>query len=863
MSKKEFIESFYFSKNEKNIINNYIYNGYKKNIDIKKLLNYKSIIIDGLIKDFWDKNNLNQKNICLVAVGGYGRSELYPFSDIDILILLENYSNDLALKNIKNFIADIWQLNHSVGHSVRTIKECVSKIDEDSVIYTNLLDSRLIIGDEILYEKLLKKIDNTKVWTKKEFLIAKKIEQKNRYTKYSNTGYLLEPNIKEGPGGFRDLQTLVWILKRNFKIKSLSDLYNLNYISKKEYLSLLRSERFLSKVRFLLHYIHDKSEERLYFTSQKKLAELFGYDCQTNEGVEKFMQVFFKNITNIKQLNEILLKHIEHKESNFKIDYDKKIGEDFYIKDNNVSVESKEIFVNNPKRIFEIFFLKDENDNLYDISADTIRYIRECLNLIDKNFRNNPENKKLFIGAFYQKKGVAKSLRKMNDYGVLAAYLKSFSRIVGMMQFDLFHIYTVDEHTLSVLSNTRFMSTDDCKNKYGFVYEIFKKLPAPEILYLGALFHDIGKGSKKDHSKLGAVESLKFCESHGMNKHHSVMVCWLVENHLLMSLTTQKQDISDNEVIKDFASIVKTQERLDYLYLLTIADIRGTNPDLYTDWKDSLLKELYISCKAYFRKNTFGNKKPDRYLRNLKKTVENKLYKKISKDTFEKIWNLMNTDYFRRHSDDEISWHIELIAKNSPNNAVSIRDNEVKGSTELTIYQNTRKNVFSYIANIIDNLNISIVDARIITLNNNEALDTYLLLDESGKLIKDKYTLNFLEEKINTILADSNYKFGEITKRQAQNVASFKSFIKVEISRKSKDLLLEISALDHPGLLSKICEAIDSCNLMVKDAKISTIGEEANDIFLVVPANNKSYLDDDLDVIRFNIEQKISELYNL
>ena len=249
-----------------------------------------------------------------------------------------------------------------------------------------------------------------------------------------------------------------------------------------------------------------------------------------------------------------------------------------------------------------------------------------------------------------------------------------------------------------------------------------------------------------------------------MNKHQSVMVCWLVENHLLMSLTTQKQDISDNEVIKDFASIVKTQERLDYLYLLTIADIRGTNPDLYTDWKDSLLKELYISCKAYFRKNTFGNKKPDRYLRNLKKTVENKLYKKISKDTFEKIWNLMNTDYFRRHSDDEISWHIELIAKNSPNNAVSIRDSEVKGSTELTIYQNTRKNVFSYIANIIDNLNISIVDARIITLNNNEALDTYLLLDESGKLIKDKYTLNFLEEKINTILADSNYKFEKLQK---------------------------------------------------------------------------------------------------
>jgi len=499
---------------------------------------------------------------------------------------------------------------------------------------------------------------------------------------------------------------------------------------------------------------------------------------------------------------------------------------------------------------------------LYDISANTIRFIRESLTLIDNNFRNNIKNKELFISIFYQKKGVIKSLRKMNDYGVLAAYLKPFGKIVGMMQFDLFHIYTVDEHTLSVVSNTRFMSTNDCKDKYSFVYEIFKKLSSPEILYLGALFHDIGKGNKKDHSKVGAIESLKFCESHGMNKHQSEMVCWLVENHLLMSLTTQKKDINDDEIIKDFADIVKTQERLDYLYLLTIADIRGTNPDLYTDWKDSLLKKLYLSSKAYFRKNTFDNKKPDRYLKNLKKTVEDILDKKINKNDFEKTWALMNTDYLRRHSDDEIAWHMELIYKNAPNNALSIRNSEIKGCTELTIFQNIRKNIFSYIANMIDNLNINIVDARIITLNNNQALDTYLLLSEEGKFIKDKYTLNFLKDKINTVLQDSQYKVSKVTKRQTRNVASFKKFINVNIVRKSNNFLLEVSALDHPGLLSKICESMDSCNLMVKDAKIATLGEEANDIFLVVPANNEIYLDTDIDMIKHNIEQKISELYN-
>ena len=862
MSKKKFINRFSFSKNKKYIINEYIYAEYKKNTSVNKLLKYKSSLVDSLIKNFWKNNNLHSKKICLIAVGGYGRSELYPFSDIDILILVENYNDDQMIKNIENLIADIWQLKNSVGHAVRTIDECIAKINQDSTVYTNLLDSRLVVGDKALYKKLHEDIEDKHKWTKSEFFLAKKLEQKNRYKKYSNTGYLLEPNIKEGPGGFRDLQTLMWIAKKNFKVNSLSSLHSIGIISKKEYLSLLRSERFLSKTRFLLHYIHDKSEERLYFASQKRLAELFGHDCKTNEGIEKFMQIFYKHITNIKQLNEILLKYIEPQVENFIEDDDRNIGKYFSVKNNSISVKNKDVFIKDPSKIFEIFLLKDENDNLYDISANTIRFIRESLALIDNNFRNNKKNKELFISIFYQKKGVIKSLRKMNDYGVLAAYLKPFGKIVGMMQFDLFHIYTVDEHTLSVVSNTRFMSTNDCKDKYSFVYEIFKKLSSPEILYLGALFHDIGKGNKKDHSKVGAIESLKFCESHGMNKHQSEMVCWLVENHLLMSLTTQKKDINDDEIIKYFADIVKTQERLDYLYLLTIADIRGTNPDLYTDWKDSLLKKLYLSSKAYFRKNTFDNKKPDRYLKNLKKTVENILDKKISKNDFEKTWALMNTDYLRRHNDDEIAWHIELIHKNAPNDALSIRNNEIKGCTELTIFQNIRKNIFSYIANMIDNLNINIVDARIITLNNNQALDTYLLLNEEGKFIKDKYTLNFLKDKINTILQDSQYKVSKVTRRQTQNVASFKKFINVNIVKKSNNFLLEVSALDHPGLLSKICESMDSCNLMVKDAKIATLGEEANDIFLVVPANNEIYLDNDIDIIKYKIEQKISELYN-
>ena len=588
---------------------------------------------------------------------------------------------------------------------------------------------------------------------------------------------------------------------------------------------------------------------------------MFGYDCTTNTGVEKFMQNFYKHISNIKQLNEILVKYIEDPSSEKFFQKTKIINDVFYIKNNTISIKNKNVFQKYPSKLFEIFLLKNEEGDLYDISANTIRDIRESLYLIDKNFKNNQRNKKLFMNIFLQDSGVARCLRKMNDYGILASYLKPFSKIVGMMQFDLFHIYTVDEHTLSVLSYTRYMSTKDCKNKYGFVYEIFKNLLSPEILYLGALFHDIGKGNKKDHSKVGSKESLKFCENHGMNKHQSEMVCWLVENHLLMSLTTQKKDISDIEVIKDFAAIVKTQERLDYLYLLTIADIRGTNPELYTDWKDSLLKELYLSCKSYFRKNKPNIKKPDKYIKNLKKSVEKMLSKNINKNEFEKTWSSFNTDYLRRHSDKEVAWHIDLITNNLNKSVVSFKENQVKGCTELAIYQSFRKNIFSYIANIIDNLNINIVDARIITLKNDQAIDTYLLLDSEGKFIKDKYTLNFLKEKIYNILEDPNYKINKVTKKQTENIANFKKFIKVYLTQKSNEILVEISTLDHPGLLSKICESFDSCNLMVKDAKISTLGEEANDVFILTPINKQSCIEVNFDQIESKIREKISELY--
>ncbi len=859
---KKFIDNFKFNISKENEINNYIFNKYKQKTNIKKLLKIKSNIVDKLVKKSWKYNNLKKTDICLIATGGYGRRELFPFSDIDILILLKNYNDKKMLINIEKFISDIWNLKASVGHAVRTNQDCLLEINKDVTVYTNLLDSRLITGDKKIYIEFLDMLENRSSWDENKFITAKIDEQKKRYQKYSNTSYLLEPSIKDGLGSFRDLHTILWIAKKKYNVKSLSELKKIKVITKNEFLALICSERFLSKVRFLLHKNHNKAEERLYFSNQKKLADNFGFIDKGNIGVEKFMQIFYKHIKNIKQQNDIFIKHIYQNTNNKSSNNKKIINDTFVLKNNTISVIDDSVFMLNPTKIFEILILKNKKNEFYDISANTIKLIRENLYLINANFRKDIKNKKLFISIFYQKKEISTCIRRMHDYGVLSAYLKPFSKIVGMMQFDLFHIYTVDEHTLSVLSNISFMTTLECKNKNLFVYQVFEHIISPEILYLSAIFHDIGKGRKKDHSKIGSSESLKFCQDHGISQFKSSVVSWLVENHLLMSLTVQKKDISDNYIIKEFADKVKTQESLDYLYLLTIADIKGTNPDLYTDWKDALLKKLYLSCKSYFKKNIFYINKPDNYIKNLKKSIEKKLFNKINNNDFKNLWLNLNTDYLRKHSEEEIAWHIELIIKNRHKNSLSIKENKRKGCTELVIYQKKRENIFSYIANIIDNLNINIVDARIISLKNNEALDTYSILDQNGSYIKDRYTLGFLREEINNLLLKKNYIIKNITKKQTQNISNFINYINVNIDKRDDLLLIEVNTLDHPGLLSKICESLDTCNLMVKDAKIATVGENANDIFTVIPLNKNLIKEDYINNVKNIINKKILELYN-
>ena len=844
-----------------NEINNFVHKNYSSNRNnIEKLLYLKTQIVDSILIEAWIENKLDKYPITLVAVGGYGREEVFPYSDIDILIIYNSKIDKNFKHCISSFIAKIWDYKLQLSHSVRKINECLKESKSDISSETNMLESRYIFGNKEIYSSFKNKITQGSASSKKNFVNKKIIEQEIRHNKFNATSYMLEPNIKECIGGMRDLNNIFWVSKKVYGISDFHGHYDNKIISKKEFNQVKSSRNFLFNVRYLLHYLNKKPLERLYFENQISLAKFLNYRGNGNQPVERFMKNLYKNISVVKHTNNIILNYI-----NFNLKALRgrfiKINNYFYSKDNMIFINNDESFLKNPSLLLEIFYVM-QNRNLQEIEPRTLRLINDSLYLIDSKFRNSKTNQIAFMNILKNDFNVTKILRKMSESGVLGSYWPAFKKSIGQMQFDLFHIYTVDEHTLSVLSNLRFMGTKECNKKYKFIYEVYKNIKDKEVLYLSSLFHDIGKGSNKDHSKVGKDLIYKFAIKHGLSEHQSNTASWLVENHLLMSLTVQKKDINDPiEVIK-FATNVKTQERLDYLYLLTIADIRGTNPKLYTDWKDHLLKEFYLLTSKYIATNSILDSSKDAYIKNIKSSVLKKLNTLNNKKFLEDMWSQLPIDYYQKHNDEDLEWHSECLMKKGTNkDFMQIRESPYRGCTQLMIYQKTRKNLLRKITSVFEKLNIQITEANIVTLSNNSSIDTYLLLDSSGKQIKNKYMLNDLKNNIEQVLIDpEKVKISKKTKK-ASYTKDFTSVLDVEVYSKNNSVTIEVNALDSPGLLSSICEVMDDSNLMIKDAKVSTLGEQVNDIFFVESINFDNF-DNFSKKIKNKLKQKLSDLYN-
>jgi len=817
---------------------------------VGELVKQRAWLIDQLLNRAWRHFiNGDQQTIALIAVGGYGRGELHPASDIDLLILLADENSKLHNEAIEKFVLFLWDIGLEVGHSVRSMLECIDQARQDITIATNLLESRLIAGSASLFDEMQSQTGPEYIWPGREFFQAKLEEQIARHHRFGDTSYNLEPNIKENPGGLRDIQTIGWVAKRHFDVDTFHGLVEHGFITEHEYEIMENSQAFLWKIRFGLHIIAKRKEDRLLFDYQRTLANKFGYkDSEHRLAVEHFMRDYYHAVMELNRLNEMLLQLFDEVIL-FEGDKNKinKINRRFQEHYGFIEVTHPGIFKRYPFALLEIFLILAQHPELRGVRAETIRLIRDHRYLIDNDFRNDLRCQSLFMELFRQPRGLTHELRRMHRYGVLGKYLPMFGNIEGLMQHDLFHVYTVDQHTLFLLRNLRRFMVPQFSHEFPLCSNIIKTVPKPELLYLAGLFHDIAKGRGGDHSELGAHDAMEFCQRHGLSNFDANIVAWLVKNHLIMSTTAQRKDISDADIINEFAENVGSQERLNYLYLLTVADIRATNSTLWNSWKDSLLAELYYATTRAFRR---GLRNPaaeiDRHKETQAAVLEQLKNDDFTQEQIYSYWNSLESDYITRYSVDEIVWHIRSILVTPPDQLpiVLVREQTHRGGTELFVYAEQDNHVFAIITSILERQGLTITDARITSSNLGYTLYTFIVLESNGEVISNQYRIKDIIDALEKFLPKADLAQLYANQPKQPLPRQLKHFpIPTEVlfrdDSRNKRTILEVVARDQPGLLAKIALALVKCKVKVHNAKIATFGERAEDIFFITDLNQQ------------------------
>lgn len=822
---------------------------FENKLPANELVSGRAYLVDQLLQHAWSiffKNqpqpqsqNKKDKDIALIAVGGYGRGELHPHSDIDLMILLATENHKQYQEQIERFLTFLWDIGLEVGHSVRTLSDCVNEGKQDITVTTNLMEARLLAGHKTLYEKMRTVTGPNYIWPSDRFFGAKSEEQRKRHQKFGDTAYKLEPNIKEGPGGLRDIQVIGWVTKRYFGANTLYDLVTHDFLTEKEYSALIEGQNFLWRIRFALHILTNRREDRLLFDYQRTLASQFDYkDTDNNLAVEQFMQTYYRTIMELNRLNEMLLQLFQEAiiYANFPI------NKRFRSRMGFIAVTHDKVFQENPLALLEIFLLLEQHQELNGVRATTIRLIRDHCYLINDEFRQDPRANDLFMQIIRQPQGLTHELRRMNRYGVLAAYLPAFSQIVGRMQYDLFHTLTVDEHSMFVVRNLRRFTIPEFHDEFPLCSELIQVFNKPELLYIAGLFHDIAKGRGGDHSELGANEVRSFCKQHKISEADTEFIAWLVQNHLLMSITAQKKDISDPEVIKEFAAKVMNQAHLDYLYLLTVADIRATNPDIWNSWKDALLKELYQGARRALQQ---GMEIPDqgKLIGEIREKIQPALEGKgISIAEINHVLKDFGDEYFLYYTPDEIIWHLSSIIQNNKDALplILIRSQKERGSTAIFIYGPCQDNQFAIITSVLDQLKLTIVTARIMTSEQNHSMDTYLVLEYNGEAIEDEYRLDEIQKALTQYLIKHENPKISVSRRPARQIKHFEipTRVSFEDDRCNNRTIMKVVAADRPGLLSRVAQAFLKCNIKLHIARISTIGAQIEDTFYITDLNN-------------------------
>ena len=813
---------------------------------VEGLVRARARFIDVLLCWLWEQllPPALATRLALIAVGGYGRGELHPCSDVDILVLVPEAQSPgdapLAAEargSVERLVSFLWDIGLEVGHSVRTVAECAEQSAADVGVMTTLMESRRLAGSARLLAAMRTALAPERLWPVREFFEAKVREQQERRLKANDTAYNLEPNVKTGPGGLRDIQTIGWVAKRHFGAESLDELVTHGFLTPSELRRLKQAQAFLWKVRFGLHTLTGRHEDRLLFDYQIKLAENFGYeDASYTLAVEQLMQRYYRTIIDVTLLNELLLQLF--REAILSFDQPPEpLNPRFQVRNDYLEAVNDDVFVRQPSALLELFVLLQQNPQIRGVRANTIRAVVRNLWLIDEEFRQNPRNHRLFLEILRAPRGVTHELRRMNDYGVLGRYIPAFGRVVGRMQYDLFHAYTVDAHTLFVVSNLRRLAMREFDHELPLVSAVMQQLPKPEVAYLGALFHDIAKGRGGDHSELGSVDAEAFCLEQGMSRYDARLVAWLVKHHLLLSISSQKQDIGDPQVINEFARKVGDELHLDYLYALTCADVRGTNPKLWNSWKASLFNEFYERVKRALRRGLETPIDQEELVRENQSAARALLRARgVGGEAIERAWSRLPAAYFLRHSPEEIARHTGVLAEgetSSEEALVSVEPVSERGTTAVMIYAPHRRHGFARATAVLDQLGLNILDASITPVGYGFSLDSYHVLEEDGSPIAEAQRRNEIERALWGSLQRPEEAPLAVSRRAPRQMRVFKTPTQIALSVDERNArsVLELTAGDRPGLLCDVGKVLWEERAELLAAKISTFGERAEDVF--------------------------------
>ncbi len=803
---------------------------------VDKLILLRSRFIDDLLTSVFYHFNLGSyPAISLIAVGGYGRAELFLRSDIDILLLTEDEPAPAAQNDIGSFISFLWDLKLDIGSSVRSIPQTVMESRQDLTIITNLLERRLVCGSKISFEKLAQALDKDTFWDPKKFLRQKLKEQIERHHSYKDTSFLLEPDIKNNPGGIRDIQVMQWIANFHFKAKALEDMFHLGLLSQSEYEELTACRNFLFSARYALHCSIKKEDNRLTLDTQKNVAKLLGYGTDGNRPVEKLMRAFFRTVRRVRELNSMTLQlETLRITGHLGEDDDPRFISSYFVKRGPlIDIADPDLFFNEPYRMLEIFFLLNKHQDILGLHVNCLRILREARRSLNFYLIEMPQCRKIFKEILSNPDSLTTTLPLMHEHRMLSSYMHQWEQIEGLTQFDMFHTYTVDEHTIRVLKNIAIFNSSSLR-EHNLFKNVFRQLSDPELLTAAAFLHDIAKGRGGHHAELGAREATYFCQLHGYSQYQCRMVSWLVQNHLLMSHTALRRDINDHSVVVDFAGTVQDEERLNLLYCLSVADIAATNDTEWNSWKDSIFRQLYFAARQALRQ---GLEAPQDLKLHVKENQEMvmRLLKDLPPGMAHTIWQDFAETYFIQYTPAEIAWHTRNILSHAGHDAPLILFAQHQNlGTEAFIYTAESPFKFAQAACVMAQKNLNVQSAKIMQTKHKKSLCTINFQTRKGQMLD--------HDRLHSLRKSLLQAFKSVPKLVQQPIKTQKIFslptIITFLEENRQDLTsLEISTLDTPGLLAKIGIILSECGMHITAARITTTGERADDFFLIV--NNK------------------------